>query len=222
MGNEKQEMIRFRIKNYFKNDDFDLIGESGLDSASMKFIVFEYIIPRPIFQPIRRISKIHIFRKDEAPRRYGIKYSLLNIVTCMFGLPFGPIGMLSANKKNKTGIEISDDLRSRITLKDIQRGYVEINVYEGEFSSISKEIVLTFQKLIENQGYILASHYLAYVKYKRKHYFYLINTNNSELKTDQIQAEFKNLFDRNSRLEIIENGVNNKLYKRIIEDGFKL
>lgn len=122
-------MIEYKIKDARKTTNEELLDNTNWDTKDLKFIVFEYLTPRSIGYPTKKKSKIYCFNKSDAVGNLGFKYILYNYIVCYFiggGLPFNNKQLKSSNKKNKNGIDITNELESKITIKDIENGTLQL------------------------------------------------------------------------------------------------
>jgi len=213
------DMIKYSIKNKFRYTANDIIDESELDLNSMKFLIFEYIIPLPMFPAIKRISKVYVYNKNEINIKAGYKYSIINIIVCWLGLPFGPIDMISAYKKNRNGIDITNEIKPNISIKDLTNGYFILPIYNNKFLEITKPIKTEFQ-LILNEVKELNLITIGYTRHKRKHYFYASSESKieEELISD-FKREFKNRFNNKSIIEFCTNESDPILYEKLQQEG---
>lgn len=190
-----------------------------------RFIYFIYIIPRPFFPPIRRMSSIFLEERTSRTKSLGIKYSLWNALSCWFGLPFGPIHMLQCNRINKKGLELDASLAQRITLDDLHKGIIQVPLYYGTFAPIDKAIQSEFVQIFQEIGITdleSCSPLLAYIKQKGKHYFFLglrVELSNIEF---SLQEHFKKRFDGRSKLQIISLNESGELQQILLERGLLL
>lgn len=191
-----------------------------------KFITFSYIIPRPFFPAVKRISKIYVLSKEQNASSVGLKYSIYNTIVCWFGLPFGPVDMLSSNRLNKTGVEISDMLIDNLTINDIKNGYIDLPIYYGSFLEISLGIKNELRKIIQNSygDNSISTAILGYIKHSGKHYFYLglrDNELDSEL-NKELKELFKKSFSISSILEVTSLSSKGVLQENLMQHGTDL
>lgn len=218
-------MLEFKIKDLTTLNDNAVIDEHNWDVSMMKFIVFEYLIPLPVFPPIKRISKIHCLNKTAAVEKLGLKYSIFNSVVCWIGFPFGPVEMLASNKKNKTGIDLTEYISSKITLEDIEAGILKLPVYESDFIAIDKDTHQGFKEKfsqLKQEGIITSNPLIGYVKLKGKHIFYIGFTKDEILNKDLIESTLYKEFDKRSTFNFVDLAVDNQLTKKMSAEGFEL
>lgn len=218
-------MLKYQLD--YRNDALKL---DKLDIETVfeknKFITFFYIIPRPFFPAVKRMSKVLILPKTHSTKNLGRKYSLYNALVCWFGLPFGPMNMLSCNKINQLGLDISEELKGKVTISDLKQGFFQLPLYHGEFTEITKAVSKEFVKMIEksNPKNIDLNSILAYVKNSGKHYFYLgirAGDDFGPISTD-IKKYFKDNFDNRALLEIVQLEVENDIQEQLIKKGKEL
>lgn len=213
-------MLHYKIDSSQLKIDLDNASIDDLLS-SHRFISFLYLIPRPIFPPVRRMSRIYVIPKSTASNHLGLKYSIYNAIICWFGLPFSPIDMLSFNKLNRNGVDISSDIESRICLVDIKNGFIELPVYTGTFTQPSNPIVEEFKLILKDAAAVSSKTILGYVKHSGKHNFYLgvtVQSNATEL-SEPILDLFNKKFDGRSILQVVNLSVKGELQERLTLEG---
>ncbi len=218
-------MLKYKIENRNTTLDLDRIGIEEVFESS-KFVAFFYIIPRPFFPAVKRMSKVLMLPRSQSTKNLGRIYSVYNALICWFGMPFGPMNMLSCNKINRLGLEISNEIKGKITISDIQRGFFQLPLYTGKFSEISKSVRTEFLKIIESanpKGLELEA-VLGYVKNSGKHYFYMGIKSKEEYQSisSKIEDLFKDKFDSRALLEVVDISLDGELQSCLHKNGDKL
>jgi hypothetical protein len=90
-----------------------------------KLVAYLFLIPRPIFPPIQRVSKIFLVNPDEHTT-HSIKYNLINLIWGWWGLPFGPVFTYTAIKQNRTGIDFTEDVLANLDKENFAKRMVAI------------------------------------------------------------------------------------------------
>lgn len=90
----------------------------GLDEGG-KIVIYGYCISL-LAVTLRRISPPHYIKPGERPSKYGLRYNLRSLILGWWGLPWGPvytIDMIKINLKNGGGVDITDDILTKLVQK---------------------------------------------------------------------------------------------------------
>ncbi|OIQ30956.1 MAG: hypothetical protein BM564_01730 [Bacteroidetes bacterium MedPE-SWsnd-G2] len=121
-----------------------------INTPNIKAKSFIYIIPRPLFKPVKRISKVFLYQENELIGSERRSYNLVNYLIGWMGLPFGPNAAYNAIKSNKTGLDFTEDFKSNITESDFNNGQLIIKTIAKVFDPLSKsdkkELLKAFNK----------------------------------------------------------------------------
>ena len=132
----------------------DFSFEEVKNDEEIRLIAFEYLIPRPVFPPVKRISKLYCVKGDLRPS--ALKYNLPNFIFCWIGLPFGPVSAYAAFLKNKQGIDFTIDAKFNLKKEDFDNGFVTIEKLEEIFvhpdKSTLKELSKVLKKFAHTNG----------------------------------------------------------------------
>lgn len=189
-----------------------------ISSEIHKLIVFEYLIPIPMFPPVKRMSRIYLLEKETKVGDLNLKYILFNSVVCWLGMPFGPIKMLAANKRNKQGIDLTKDLLKHVTTDSMEKRFIEVPIYYSEFLALEKPIAKAL-KTVFDECNLSDQVKIGYVKFKRKHIFY-VGINKSELKrVEGLKKKLSVNFDSRSVFKFHDLQLNDELAKKLKEEG---
>ena len=134
--------VTFRIVTPSKMTYEQLI--TSCDQGS-KFVAYIYLIPRPIFPPIKRLSKIFLINPNEVVT-HSKKYNLLNLIWGWWGLPFGPVYTYTAIKQNRTGLDYTEDVLVNLDEDSFHKGIVVIKKSGSIFIHPDKETLKVFLK----------------------------------------------------------------------------
>jgi hypothetical protein len=142
--------MEIKLANH-KSYTFEEIIEAKNDGGS--FVTYQWIIPLPLFYPVRRLSKVYFIPKGGNKAKYAKKYNMISLIIGWWGLPWGPIFVnrsLSLNKKG--GVDVTDDVYLNINKVGYANGRLAIAENFTKFvppsSSETKEYKKVFNTLI--------------------------------------------------------------------------
>ena len=218
-------MLKFRIKNLSKIKEKPCNKDNTEVLNDLRFVVFEYLIPTPIFPSVRRVSKVYCLDKNASVGYLGTKYNLFNIATCWIGLPHGPGMMIDAFRKNVQGIDITREMVDKITLDDVLKGKLRLSELESEFTPLYKSLIKTLEtRLIEYRIEFndIPAPKACYIKNKGKHAFVL--GFESLEKVDQVEMNklLEKDFVKSTNYYYIDLSENTDLTQRIKNEGVQL
>jgi len=166
------------------------------ETGQGKFVTFQWIIPLPMFLPVKRLSRVYFIEKEGDARKYAQKYNLLNYLFGWWGLPFGPIYLFKSVRINSNGgIDVTDDVYLNLNESDFNNGIVNISKRSMVFIHPKKSEVKEFQKVFRkllSDGIISSSPLIGYyvnTKEGEKPY-YLIRMN--EAITEELEKKITN------------------------------
>lgn len=173
-----------------------------------KFVFFSYLIPRPWFSPVKRISKIYFLRSEDKASIHNRKYNIINLLWGWWGLPFGPVYTYAAIKSNKTGIDITDDVFDNLTEEDFDKRRVIIrkasNIFIHPSKSISKEFSRCFNKYSQKNSKFIEDPIVGYFIDTENPYYY-IGLNGADLnKRESLKNELYKYFLSRTKFEFID------------------
>lgn len=222
----KQKMIEYKIKDVRKTTNEKLLDNTNWDIKDLKFIVFEYLIPRSMGSPIKRYSKIYCLNKSDEVGNLGLKYKLYNyIVSFSVGLPFTYKKMKSSNEINKNGIDITEELGSKITIKDIENGILQLQLplFTVGFTELNKEMKTVLNssfnelKLTEK---LVSNPVVGYVKNNGKHFFYIGLLKEELVYKDIFLQKLKKNISSTAKFEFINiEKKENELVQLLLKEG---
>ncbi|MEP1489136.1 MAG: hypothetical protein ABJL44_00810 [Algibacter sp.] len=131
------------------------------EDLNIKAKAFIYIIPMPWFRPVRRVSRLYLYKPNEKIGKEKYKYNFVNYFLGWLGLPFGPSFSYNAIKSNKKGIDFTEDFRANIEELDFKKNQL-----------IIKNIVNVFDKLNKSDRKVLIK---AFSRYEKKFYSFEVS-----------------------------------------------
>ncbi len=123
--------------------------EEIINNENIRVISFLYNIPRPIFPPVQRISKLNFVKSIDEKRSLKRTLNLINLLFCWVGLPLGPSYAISAIKANKKGIDFTEDVKLNLKKDDFEKGYVIIEKTEKIFEHPDKDTTYELKKCLK-------------------------------------------------------------------------
>jgi len=200
--------------------------EELLSDPSIRVIGFEYLIPRPLFPPVKRISKLYIFRENENPSSKGKIYNFFNLLFCWVGLPFGPIYALMAVKKNNKGIDLSLDFKDNINELDFKFGRVVVERTNEIFIKPDKEtkneLLKAFKKYTSDNGELNTSLLIGVrIDIENPQTYIGLNSNDIENKEMILKYIYK-YFYSHVKFEVVDVTQKSDLIEKLIQQGEKI
>jgi hypothetical protein len=112
------------------------------------FVVYEYLFPRPLFPPVKRISRLYYIHSGEKLSKYAFRYNLMTLIWGWWGLPFGPFYTFATLKHNKTGTDFTEDVLDNLTKEDFTKKIVTIHKISAVFIAPDKSSLKEFTKCL--------------------------------------------------------------------------
>ena len=137
------------MKTSFKLNTRGISYREFVDDPSIKVVTFQWLIPRPFFSPVQRLTRFHLYREDDVVLK-GWLYTCINLSVCWVGLPFGPIYTVASIFKNHKGIDFTYDTRNAISETDFSNGVVQIERLEEYIIKMSKTNVKEVSKALKS------------------------------------------------------------------------
>lgn len=136
--------------------DFSFEHVMKAENNGGRFVTYQYILPRPIIKPTRRLSKVYFIDKHSNPSMYAYKFNWINYLIGWWGLPYGPMFCYNSIRLNKKGgLDVTADVYANLDQNNYNQGFFNLTKTKEKIIHPSKheikEYVSIFQKLIENQ-----------------------------------------------------------------------
>lgn len=140
--------MEIKLGNY-KGHSFEKVMEQkGING---KFVTFQWIIPLPLFTPIKRLSRVYYIESESYSKQYAKKYNIINYLIGWWGLPFGPINLFKSVNINKNGgVDVTDDVYLNLIKHDYENGIVKIKKKSTIFVSPNKTELKEFEKVFKS------------------------------------------------------------------------
>lgn len=190
-----------------------------------KFVVYQYLFPRPLFPPVKRISRIYYLNANESPNKYSFKYNLLTLLWGWWGLPFGPTYTYSVIKNNKLGSDFTEDVIENLTKEDFSKNIITIkkisSIYIHPDKSTIKEFVKCFQSFNSKYSKLQSNPFIGmYIDIETPYYVIGLSEKDYELKEELKKSLYK-YFYNHIQFEFIKiddlSEMNNKLLTQGLE-----
>lgn len=172
-------------------------------NAKGKFVTYQWIIPLPLFMPVKRLSKVYFVNSLSEQKHYAKKYNLINLLIGWWGLPFGPVFLWkSIFLNNKGGMDVSDDVLLNLNQSDYNNGFVNIikkhTIFIAPNKTEMKEFKKVFTGLIDKQILIESPRIGIFIDTeKNEEPYHLIEIQqdlNTELETKITDAIYKRFY----------------------------
>ena len=114
------------------------------------FVTYQWIIPLPLFYPVRRLSKVYFIPKGGNKAKYAKKYNTITLIIGWWGLPWGPIFVnrsLYLNKKG--GVDVTDDVYLNIDKVGYDNGRLEMDESFTKFIHPSSSEIKEYKKVFD-------------------------------------------------------------------------
>lgn len=188
-----------------------------------KFIFYSYLIPLPIFKPIRRISRIYYLKPKENPNKFSGRYNMATLMIGWWGLPFGPAYTFTTIKSNRTGTDITDDIFANLTPQDFSNRQVIIKKVSLLFQTPSKadfkDIIKSSNNYIK-KGTVLSVPATIGYYIDTKNPYYIIGLNKIDLpRKDLILLELHKKFYKHVKFEFIDIDDESELSTKLKKQG---
>lgn len=217
-------MTSFRICNTTDKSFQEIVNLSK--DGSIKFVFFEYLIPQPIFQPLKRMSKIYCVHPDEKLAKYSAKYNFINLFWGWWGLPWGPSATATAIRKNRKGIDLTLDILANINEEDFEKGFVNITKAEEVFIHPNKSNLKAINKCLrkysdKNKSFIDIPLVGYYIDTDKPSYY--IGLNKTDLESViQIRKMLGKYFYSNIIFDFVDLNKDDDLVNKLKEQGINI
>jgi hypothetical protein len=138
--------MQVKLANHHKHTYQEVISQKG----EAHFVTYRWIIPLPLFYPVRRFSKIYFIDRDTKTNRYAGKYNIINFLIGWWGLPFGPVFLWQSIFLNwKGGLDVTEDVYLNLTPEDYEKGVVNIEEVAIVYNHPPKNELKEFSKILK-------------------------------------------------------------------------
>lgn len=196
-----------------------------------RFIAYRYIVSRPLFYPVNRISKLFFIEKNEKASKYAWSYNVLNFLLGIWGLPFGPAVMIKSIFINlKGGIDLTEDVLVNLTKEAFDKKEIEMlrpgNMFVAPTKSNLKELGKVTRELRSKnivKGEIVVGYFID-TKENESPYYALGFSNDLEaVDLQKIRNEIRKRFYKHVKFEFFSlDEENNEFVQRLKKEGVKL
>ncbi len=191
-----------------------------------RFVVYQYIIPLPLFPPIKKVSKVHYISPSEKPNKYALAYNLLSLFWGWWGLPFGPTYTVSAIQHNKLGTDFSEDVYNHITEHGFKLRTVTLTKLSTVFAHPSNASLKEFKKCFKSfaeKNTAFKSNPIVGKYLDTEHPYYMIGlTGHDYEKRDALKTALYKLFYKNVRFEFLIMSEDIELSKTLKQQGIEI
>lgn len=190
-----------------------------------KFVVYEYLFPRPIFPPVKRISRIYYIDSKEKANKYSFKYNLMTLIWGWWGLPFGPSYTYSVVKHNKTGTDFTDDVLENLTKEDFSKGLITIRKISSIFihpdKSSLKEFTKSFKSFCEKNTFESNPFVGEYIDTEKPYYIIGLSDNDFK-KKEEIKKYLYKYFYTHTHFEFIKTSDTSEISEKLLVQGIEI
>lgn len=191
-----------------------------------KFIVYQYLFPRPIFPPIKRISKIYYLNSNENTNKYSFKYNLATLIWGWWGLPFGPSYTYAVIKHNRTGTDFTEDVLDNLTKQDFEKRVVIIKKISSVFihpdKSTLKDFVKSFKTYTENHSMLESNPFIGEFIDTEKPYYVIGLSNKDYEKREDIKKSLYKYFYSHTPFEFIKTSDPSEKNQKLLTQGIEI
>jgi hypothetical protein len=217
----KEIILRLQIP---KDVTYDSILSSRI--AAGKFIVYEYLIPRPFFPPVKRISRIYFLKPNEKPSKYSLRYNLINLFWGWWGLPFGPVHTYNAVRKNINGVDFTEDVFDNLTKEDFEKRIVKLKkinlIFIHPDKSSLKEMVKSF-KSFSKRNYRFESNPFVGEFIDTENPYYIIGLSDKDYeKREEIKRALYKYFYAHTRFEFMRISDSSEIINKLFTQGIEI
>lgn len=198
-------------------------------SQGGSFVTYQWIIPRPIFYPVRRLSKVYFIPKGMNKSKYASKFNLISLIIGWWGLPYGPFAVYnSVTLNNNGGIDVTEDVYLNLDKTGYSRGRFELIKSVTKFVALQKseqrELSKVFKALLESNVLKHEPVVGLYIDCEQgiEPYTIIGFNENIQNKTDLIHKAIRKRFRSHYTYELIELREDSHLAKELSKQGFKL
>jgi hypothetical protein len=217
----KEVNIKLEIPNDITFDQIMACRETG-----GKFIVYEYLFPRPIFPPIKRISRIYYLKPGEKLNKYAFKYNLITLTIGWWGLPFGPAYTFSTIRHNKLGTDFTEDVLENLLKEDYEKRVITIKKISSIFihpdNATLKEFSKSFKLYVENNFKLERNPFVGeYIATENPYYIIGLSDKDFENR-EEIKKILHKYFYTHTRFEFIKLADQNEISVKLLSQGVEI
>lgn len=141
---------------FANHTDFSFEHVMKAENNGGRFVTYQYILPRPIIKPTRRLSKVYFIDKHSNPSMYAYKFNWINYLIGWWGLPYGPMFCYNSIRLNKKGgLDVTADVYANLEQNNYNQGFFNMIQTKEKIIHPSKhelkEYTKLFQALVEKQ-----------------------------------------------------------------------
>lgn len=145
--------MEIKLANH-NNYTFDEVISAKTNGGA--FITYQWLIPIPVFFPIRRLSKVYFIPNGMKKSKYAKKFNIITLLIGWWGVPWGPFAVYKTiGLNNSGGIDVTDDVYLNIDKTGYLNGSFELKKSFTKFvhppKSELKELLKVFTALIESK-----------------------------------------------------------------------
>ncbi len=192
-----------------------------VEQDNIMFIGFEYLIPRPLFPPVKRVTKLYCVTPSDKPSAF--RFNLTNFLFCWFGMPFGPFSAYSAYVKNKRGIDFTSDVKANLNESDFSKGYVIIEKLEEAFIIPEKSTLKEVEKALKKHGKsnkpLNSNPILGYHIETDNPSYYIGLSSEDFLQKDLILESIYKTFYKHTSFHLVDLSSEDELTQKLINQG---
>ncbi|RYM34554.1 hypothetical protein ERX46_04050 [Brumimicrobium glaciale] len=132
------------------NNSYTYEEVKAAENNGGSFVTYQWIIPLPLFYPVRRLSKVYFIPKDGNQAKYAKKYNIISLIIGWWGLPFGPIFVnRSVRLNNNGGVDVTEDIYLNLDRTGYDNGRLEIVKHFTKFIHPSKSEIPEYKKVFK-------------------------------------------------------------------------
>lgn len=144
--------MEIKLANHHKHTFDEVISAKNNGGC---FITYQWILPRPLVHPVRRLSKVYFIPSGTDKAKYARKYNIISLLIGWWGLPGGPIAVhKSILLNNSGGVDVTDDVYLNLTKNGYLNGRFQLKQSFTKFThppkSELKEHLKIFKALKES------------------------------------------------------------------------
>lgn len=212
------------------SDSFSFSEIQNLKSKNGKFVTFQWIIPLPMFTPVKRLSKVYFVSKASEAKDYAKKYNLINLLIGWWGLPFGPVYLVkSIALNNQGGIDVTDDIYLNLNETDYNNGIVNVVKKSTIFIYPKKSELKEFEKVFKvllSEKVISTTPTIGYFidtkKGEQPYYLIGLEQEISKELSKRIEKEIYKRFFKQLQFNLVEISLLEGENKKLITQGLKI
>lgn len=191
-----------------------------------RFVVYEYLIPRPFFAPVKLISDVYYLAPGESSSKYAFRYNLINLFWGWWGLPFGPSYTYTAIRKNKSGIDFTDDVFDNLTHADFEDRMVIIKKLHSVFihpdKAVLKEMAKGFKRFSSKVSALASIPVVGKFIDTENPYYVIGLSDNDYEKKDEIEQCLRKYFYAHTRFEFVKISAKDELTEKLMKQGIQI